>query len=407
MMRQTLAGTLALTLASVTSAVQAQDFGGFLESTARQALRQQLNPERIERAIVQRTQTQEYTIKTGDGWTLVAHRYKGEGPARPGTIPVILCHGLSYNAQFWNLDEACSFASYLAGRGFDVWAVDLRGCGMSQKWVWKLDDAPSMLVGGVVRKMSRGKLAPTGYATVDPKFANYDMDHHIVYDVPALVQLVRHHTGAPEVAWVGHSMGGIVALGHLCRFQNPGIGRLVTVGSQVTMPHGAVFLQFLQEMMTTRQRQLVGQLNGKQLAEETRTSVHNMFFNEQNVSPKVYEALATWATDIPSIGLLKQYTVLSTKGELWDSRQQFCYARALNRIQVPILITAGAADQLAPAPVQQYLYQHVGSQDKSLILFGRTQGFAVDSGHNDSLVGLASQAQVYPTIENWLLGKRN
>ena len=29
------------------------------------------------------------------------------------------------------------------------------------------------------------------------------MDHHIAYDVPALVRLVRHHTRATEVTWIG------------------------------------------------------------------------------------------------------------------------------------------------------------------------------------------------------------
>ncbi len=46
---------------------------------------------------------------------------------------------------------------------------------------------------------------------------------------------MKRHTQAPEVAWVGHSMGGIIALCHLAKYRNPGIGRLVTVGSQVTM----------------------------------------------------------------------------------------------------------------------------------------------------------------------------
>ena len=156
-------------------------------------------------------------------------------------MPIILCHGLTYNAVFWDLDPSVSLAEYLSSQGYDVWAVSLRGCGLSQKWVWKLDEAPELVVGGAVRRLTGGKIAPTGYATVDPKAANWTMDHHIAYDVPALVNLVRRQTGAPEVAWVGHSMGGIVAIACLARYENPGIGRLVTVGTQVTMPEGQEF----------------------------------------------------------------------------------------------------------------------------------------------------------------------
>jgi len=49
-------------------------------------------------------------------------------------MPVILCHGLTYNALFWDLIPECSFAEYLSSQGFDVWAVSLRGSGLSQKW---------------------------------------------------------------------------------------------------------------------------------------------------------------------------------------------------------------------------------------------------------------------------------
>jgi pimeloyl-ACP methyl ester carboxylesterase len=265
---------------------------------------------------------------------------------------------------------------------------------------------PTMVVGGVVRRVTGGKVAPTGYATVEPRYANWTLDDHVMYDVPALVGLVRHHTGAAQVAWVGHSMGGIVALCHLARYQNPGIGRLVTVGSQVTMPQGQLAVQFLQEMLVTRQGQLAGQIRGKELAEQTHRSVNNLFFNGRHVSPQVYEALTTYANDVPSIGLLQQYMALANRGELYDAQKQFNYTRALGNVRVPILISCGEADQLAPPPVQAYLHAHVGSQEKALVIFGRAQGFAADAGHNDSLVGLTSQPQVYPVIERWLGGTR-
>ena len=317
---------------------------------------------------------------------------------------MILCHGLSYNAQFWNLEPSVSFAEYLSARGFDVWAVDLRGCGLSQKWVARLDAAPTMAVGGIIRRATRGKLAPTGYATIDPRFSRWNLDDHINYDVPAFVHLVRSQTRAPAVAWVGHSMGGIIALGHLARYQNPGIGQLVTVGSQVTMPNGQLATQFLTEMITTRQGQITGKIIPEELALQSKTSVDNMFFNQADVSPTVYRTLTTTGVDVPSIGLLQQYLVMATRGELLDATKQYSYASGLPNVQVPILITCGAADQLAPPPVQQFLFDHVGSTDKTLTVFGRAAGYAADMGHDDSLVGLASAQQVFPYIENWLAG---
>ncbi|MBX6316023.1 MAG: alpha/beta fold hydrolase, partial [Isosphaeraceae bacterium] len=347
-----------------------------------------------------------YVVQTADGWKLVAHRHRPTGPPKPGAAPVILCHGLSYNASFWSLDPACNFIAYLTAAGYDVWAVDLRGSGASQKWVWNLEEAPDTLVNGALRRLSQGKLGQTRFTTIDPKYANWSLDQHIAYDVPALVRLVRHHTGAPEVTWIGHSMGGIVALAHLARYQNPGIGRLVAIGSQVTMPNGQVPLQFFKELIAVRERQLAGQLRGQELLLQTRTSVHNLFFNVPNTPPRVYAALGSWAADIPAVGVLGQYTVLATRGELLDGPRRFRYAQHLGNIQIPVFFGGGQLDQFAPPPVQQYLFDHVGSTDKKLVIFGRAQGFSVDCGHDDVLVGLNSRTEVYPVIERWISGVR-
>jgi pimeloyl-ACP methyl ester carboxylesterase len=184
--------------------------------------------------------------------------------------------------------------------------------------------------------------------------------------VPAFVSLVKHRTGAAQVVWVGHSMGGIVALAHLARYQNPGIDRLVTVGSQLTMPQGQIPAQFVRELIATRQQQVTGALRGQELVSRSGTTVHNLFFNEKNVAPTVYEALTTWATDVPSVGLMRQYLMLAGRGMLYDASGRFCYAQAAGNVKVPVLLTCGAVDRFAPLQMQQFLYDHVLSTDKTL-----------------------------------------
>jgi poly(3-hydroxyalkanoate) synthetase len=264
--------------------------------------------------------------------------------------------------------------------------------------VWKVEQTSGVIVGGAIRNISGGRLAPTGYATVDPKFANWTLDDHITYDVPAIVFLVKQQTGARDVTWIGHSMGGIVPLGHLCRYQNPGIGRLVCVGSQMTMPQGQVAGQLTTELLKTRELQLTK----KAIPAATEKSVHNMFFNEKHVTKAVYEALGTWAKDVPAVGLLKQYTALTATGELRDAGNTFSYTRNLQNVQVPILICGGGVDQLAPPACQKFLYDNVGARDKQLFIVGRANGLTIDSGHNDSLVGKTSRQQFYPVIEQWI-----
>jgi pimeloyl-ACP methyl ester carboxylesterase len=381
----------------------ADDFGKSLEKWGKDLLKKQTSEENMKALLAPLDRNAEvHTIKTADGWTLVAHRYRPRGRMLAGASPVILCHGLGYNAMFWDLEPTCSFAEWLSGQGYDVWVPSLRGCGLSQKWVYKVESAPTLLAGGLIRRMTDGKLAPTGYATVDPKYAQWNLDDHVMYDVPAFIHLVKHHTKANDVTWVGHSMGGIVALCYLSRYQNQGIGKLVTVGSQVTMPNGQLAGQFLVEMLRTRNFQLAGKLDAKKLATESKTSMDNMFFNEQHTSKKVYNSLTTWASDVPSIGLLQQYMVLAKEGELYDAKKEFNYTRNMHNVQVPMLIAGGEADQLAPPEVQKQLYQKVGSRDRQLVIYGRGQGFPVAAGHNDALVGQTSERAFYPVIERWI-----
>ena len=395
--RGLIAGSTAM--AAGTSA-HGQDLGKLLEGKLRDSIRKGLEPPPADRPVASKA-GDPHPLRTADGWTLVAHRYKPTGKPRTAA-PVILCHGLTYNALFWDLDPAYSFARYLSSAGYDVWSVSLRGCGLSQKWVWKLDDAPGQIFGEAMRRMTQGKMNSTGYATIDPKYANWTMDDHISRDVPAFINFVRKKTGANDVTWVGHSMGGIVAIAMLARYRNPGIGRLIAVGSQVTMPNGQIVRQYFDSLMTGRASQLSGQIDASKAVEIGQSGMQEMFFNVKNTDPKVFEALSTWATDVPSVGLMKQYTALANRGELLDASGSYSYARNLANLQVPCLFACGAVDRFAPPEVQKFLHARVGSTDKTLRVFGKAGGFQVDAGHDDSLVGLNSKAQVYPVLEKWI-----
>ena len=217
---------------------------------------------------------------------------------------------------------------------------------------------------------------------------------------------MKKETGSPSVAWVGHSMGGIVAIAHLARFPNPGIGKLIAIGSQVTMPNGQVVVGFFDEMIRSRQAEMLGQMSHEQMLDVTRTTTQNLFYNVQNIQPSIAEALSTWAADVPGVGLMKQYMTLSNQGELLDAAGKYNYARNLKNITIPVLFGCGDADRFAPPVCQKYLIDNVASADKTLIIFGRASGLSVDCGHDDALVGLNSRAEVWPTLEKWLATPR-
>ncbi len=126
---------------------------------------------------------------------LAPHALPGEDAAwagRAGCVPVLLIHGFFCNRQLWR-----PLAGWLAARGHVVAAVDL------EPVLGSIDDYVPAIATAVERLLAK--------------------------------------TGAPAVALVGHSMGGLVARAYLRRRGNEHVAALVTLGT----PHrGTVHARF-------------------------------------------------------------------------------------------------------------------------------------------------------------------
>lgn len=149
-------------------------------------------------------------VTTRDGWRLYLRRVAcvaspgGAPPPAPRAHPVVLCPGLaSGGVESFDPPESGaasdptaspsssspvpSMAEHLARLGFDVWVPDLRGSGRSDRASWWR------------------------------RSTWFCVDDHLWHDVPAVVGAVLSATGARELHWVGHSMGGMLAVGAASR----------------------------------------------------------------------------------------------------------------------------------------------------------------------------------------------
>jgi len=78
------------------------------------------------------------------------------------------------------------------------------------------------------------------------------------------------------------------------------------------------------------------------------------------------------------------------------------YREGIRRLRLPLLVSGGSQDRLAPPPVLQAQYDLAGSEDKTLVIFGRDRGDREDYGHADLVYGQGAPAEVYPLIRRWL-----
>jgi len=137
--------------------------------------------------------TVELAAHTADGWTLPIRHHRGAGP------PVVLFHGVGFEAVGLDFGVDASLAQHLAGSGFDVWVPSLRGDG---------DATPP---------------------SEDARF-EVSIEDMARLDVAAVLELVVSRTGAPEVLAVGHGTGGAIVLAAVESGEDR-IGAAVTVGA--------------------------------------------------------------------------------------------------------------------------------------------------------------------------------
>lgn len=345
-------------------------------------------------------QQTDYVVETSDGWKLVVHRYRPAGPIDRSRMPVILCHGLGYDSSFFDLTPDVGLARYLATEGFDVWVVDLRGAGRSSRWVPHVPEpsAWERLQDGLEAR----EIPRQGFPSEDTRFADWTFDDLVDHDVPAILNLVKHHTALPRVAWLGHSLGANIMIAYLVKHgPDSTIGRFVSVSGQAHMPSGSELEDLLEEAIAERVRQVSGD-PGPQAP--LALGAAGIFYRRHNVARATTDVLEAYGRALPARGLLEQYLECFRRGELWDVSENKSYAAGLPLVRCACLIVGGAADPIADPEMQRQLFEGLGTEDRALLILGKQSGLSTDYGHCDPLIGVEAREEVYPILSRWIAG---
>ncbi|MFL5318152.1 MAG: alpha/beta fold hydrolase [Myxococcaceae bacterium] len=314
-------------------------------------------------------------VVTSDGWRLAVHHRKAK--VRKFREPVLLCHGLSANHHNLDFEPPYSLAHALNDAGFDTYAVDFRGTHESSR-------------------------PPSGKSVGD-----YSVDDHIQKDGPALVQFALEHSGASQVFWVGHSLGGLIGYGVAGGASAEKLRGLVTLGSPVffvfdrNLIRHAIRLglvlawphKFRQGWFSRAAAPFLGHVA---------LPLSDTIINPRHIAPHIQRK--AFATIISAMG---RNVLLQFRDWIWSdsfrSRDgKVDYRAGVERMTVPLLVTAGSKDRLAAARGVQRAFDLAGSKDKTLLVFGRENGDEQDYGHGDLLFGTGAPKEVYPIVIRWL-----
>jgi len=78
------------------------------------------------------------------------------------------------------------------------------------------------------------------------------------------------------------------------------------------------------------------------------------------------------------------------------------YRAELGRIDTPMLFLAGPRDLIAPPDMVKVVFDAVASTDKKFVICSRANGFKVNYGHIDLVLGRNSPEEIYPLVRDWL-----
>ncbi len=318
------------------------------------------------------------TVKTDDGWELAIFRVPPADPRAHGT-PVVLWHGTSVN-RFEYLTEGSDFASYLSGRGFDVWIPEYRG-----------------------DRTSRGPEYRSG---------DWDVDDIVRHDVPAILTKIQVDTKREQVVWVGHSLGGILGYMTMQGPEADAVAALVTVGAPAAWTHETDLARKAMRLQGFVPK--VGQVPTRGLARAMRTVVDlapddpllHALYNLDNIDQRALLGFLRDGFENVGRGTVAQYYRWVEAGTIVSADGRKDYTAGLAEVTIPALVIAGRVDHIAPAWTVRAGHDALGSDDKTWVVLGEGWGQHNDYGHADLMLGDWAEDEVFPVIADWIDARR-
>ena len=315
--------------------------------------------------------------RTADNWRLALLRYRPSGESKKN-LPVILCHGLASNALTWDPDISHSLARHLAYAGYEVFAVELRGRGFSDR--------------------------PRLFST--QKYG-WDFDTYLNIDLPALIHRVKELTGKDQVHWAGHSMGGNLIYTYLGWHDQSVIRSATAIASSLdysdsksayhrlarlrkyTRIKSVYFIMTLQKLEIP----FVGRIANK---------VERFLFWEKNMNADLIRKFYAHCFCDISNPVLHQKATLFHKGGIRSADESISYFQGLKNIRTPMLSICGAKDSQCPPDATKKTHDAIEGCPKKFLEFGKAVGHKEEYGHFDLIVGENSKHEVWPEILAWL-----
>ncbi len=314
--------------------------------------------------------------KTRDGWNIALHRHI---PPIPNLelAPVIVVHGIATNKYVIDLDKRHSLPYYLKLRGFEVFAVSLRGAGLS-------------------------------YHENGDGYQDFTFDDLVKYDVEAVLNKTLSITGKKRASWVGHSMGAMILYSYLgisSREEKEKVATFVSLGGPGNLNHLGLSLIGLLSRFPRARKVLDLKFGASMLAPlagEIYTPIDEILYNPKATRPKTVKKVMKNAIENISEGLIEQFMSWIETKKMSSMNGFHDYIENQKGITVPSLFIAGSKDAIATPETVKFVYDRSGAKIKKFVVISKENGASEDYGHGCLILGERAEDDVFPKVEQFL-----
>jgi len=321
----------------------------------------------------------QHSLITGDRVKIGVIEWRPEKKKYP--YPILLIHGYAQNNLSWH-GKSGGIAPELSKRGFHVFAVDLRGSGLSRLKKIRYD---------------------------------YTFEDFVFKDIDTAVSFIKARTLSPKVILGGHSLGGICSYAYTS-WKQENVFSVITFGSPVFFGKGVLAMQFFGKIAGFGRKIPLSHLIYFFCPREVLMKVLG-FFGLFGVPLMRYSQILKIAPLYPSytrnfeslydfweklvLGfefssprLLVQLLLWVHDGKITSYDGTINFTEEFKKIKVPIFAIAGKLDKLAPPESVKPILDIVSSEKKFYKEY--------DAGHLDLIEGKLAKTQIVDDIEDFL-----
>jgi pimeloyl-ACP methyl ester carboxylesterase len=327
-----------------------------------------------------------------------------EDQAQKGAI--VMAPGIASNANLFRvrvtgevltLDHDESFANLLAASGYTVYLYHPGYC-------------ERVINRYVIRHCLIGNLYGTSYTAP----SDLDFDHLVSKEIPFVVEAAFEDNGKKPVSWIGFSLGGMLMYAYLPEDKNGHVKNVITIGSPVSLNNFtgniisginwlSAFLGYEDRLMTnplTKNLIPITNLLGFVPGIALRFNPFMAFIlNPTNISSQVMFALLTKVVEPIPAGLSLSFIKIIESGKLVSFDRKVDYLQKMIDMgsgDREFLFIHGEKDHLVKAESVRTAHNALSADCSDNIY--EVKG----AGHDDLVVGITSEIEVWHTVLNWL-----